>query len=56
MTSSDFPAKDPNRNTGGRQGSAQPWELAVATQAVYHDDQRPSALILPTIRAGAARW
>lgn len=56
VTSSDFPAKDPNRNTGGRQGSAQPWELAVATQAVYHDDQRPSALILPTIRAGAARW
>lgn len=47
VTSSDFPAKDPNRNTGAPQASAHPWEYAVAHQTVFHDQRHPSVLCLP---------
>lgn len=47
VTSSDFPAKDPNRNTGEAQASAAPWDYRVATQTVLHDPEHPSVLRLP---------
>lgn len=50
VTSSDFPAKDPNRNTGSAQASAHPWEHVVAHQTVFHDQQHPSVLCLPSNR------
>jgi len=47
ISSSDYPAYDPNPNTGepymiGNQGVA-------AKNVVYHDSKRPSHIILPII-------
>ncbi|TYB41855.1 CocE/NonD family hydrolase [Actinomadura chibensis] len=55
VTSSDFPAKDPNRNTGSAQASAQPWEYAVAHQTVFHDERHPSVLHLPARPSASGR-
>ena len=47
ISSSNFPRFDRNLNTGneiGRDGAA---DAVTATQQVFHDAARPSALILP---------
>ncbi len=52
ITSSNFPLWDRNPNTGNEQGMDA--ELQVAEQAVYHDRNYPSHIVLPIIpRAGA---
>jgi len=45
ISSSNFPRFDRNLNTGEDQGHSTP--LVKATNAVYHDREHPSALILP---------
>ena len=47
ITSSFFPKYDCNLNTGAPLGKTS--EMAVAEQRLYHDEQYPSALILPVI-------
>lgn len=47
ITSSDFPAHDINPNTGQRVGEVGQLDGVVATQVVYHDEQRPTRLFLP---------
>lgn len=47
VTSSDYPAHDVNPNTGQRVGEVGPFDGVVATQVVYHDESRPTRLILP---------
>jgi putative CocE/NonD family hydrolase len=49
ISSSDFPAYDRNHNTGGDDVSET--ELVVARQRVFHDGNRASRLLLPTIRS-----
>ncbi len=46
VTSSNFPRFDVNPNTG-----VPAMESRVATNSIYHDAQRPSAIILPVIAA-----
>ncbi len=50
VSSSDFPQWDRNLNTGGAQGTEPATAARVATQAVFHDRERPSRLILPIER------
>jgi putative CocE/NonD family hydrolase len=47
ISSSAFPKYDRNLNTGAPLG--QTTEMKVAEQTIYHDAERPSALILPVI-------
>jgi putative CocE/NonD family hydrolase len=49
VSSSNFPRFDRNPNTGAPLG--QGTELVVATQTIHHDDEDPSHLELPVIRA-----
>ena len=49
VSSSDFPLYDLNPNTGARITHDGSGETVQATQHVFHDEQRPSRLILPII-------
>jgi len=49
ISSSNFPRFDRNLNTGEDNASAQ--KSVAATNAVYHDAEHPSALILPIVPA-----
>ncbi len=50
IASAAFPKYDRNPNTGAPLGVTS--ELAVAEQTIYHDAERPSAIILPIIPRG----
>jgi hypothetical protein len=47
IASAAFPKYDRNLNTGAALGMSS--EMAVAEQTIYHDAERPSAIILPVI-------
>lgn len=47
ISSSDFPQYDVNPNTGDHAAIVGPFNLRVATQAVFHTTARPSHLLLP---------
>ncbi len=47
VSSSNFPRFDRNLNTGGDQ--AKGTQMVKATNAVYHDQSHPSALVLPIV-------
>lgn len=47
VSSSNFPRFDRNPNSGLDSASAR--DFISATNAVYHDDQHPSVLILPIV-------
>ena len=49
VSSSNFPRFDRNLNTGEEQ--ARGTRMVKATNVVYHDKARPSALILPIVPA-----
>jgi putative CocE/NonD family hydrolase len=49
ISSSNFPAYDINPNNGQRSGEATVLQANVATQAVFHDGDRPSRLLLPVV-------
>jgi putative CocE/NonD family hydrolase len=49
LSSSNFPRFDRNLNTGADAALAQ--QFVSATNTIYHDDQHPSALILPIVQA-----
>ena len=49
VSSSDFPLYDLNPNTGARITHDGSGETVQATQHVFHDEPRPSRLILPII-------
>jgi uncharacterized protein len=49
VSSSNFPMFDINNNTGQRVGDATLLQARVATQAVFHDADRPSRLLLPVL-------
>jgi putative CocE/NonD family hydrolase len=51
VSSSNFPKYDRNPNTGHKFGEDA--QLRVAQQTVYHDETRPSRLILPVIPLGS---
>ena len=53
VTSSHFPFYDRNLNTGGDNYTETQW--VVARNAVHHDADHPSALILPVRRSGGGR-
>jgi putative CocE/NonD family hydrolase len=47
ISSSAFPKYDRNLNTGAPLGMTT--EMAVAEQRIYHDEEHPSAMVLPVI-------
>ena len=47
VTSSNFPRYDRNLNTGGPQNTETRWQVAHNT--VFHDESRPSHILLPVI-------
>jgi putative CocE/NonD family hydrolase len=47
VTSSHFPQFDRNPNTGATFGTTK--QVKVAQQAIYHDAERPSHILLPVI-------
>ncbi|HXX77053.1 MAG TPA: CocE/NonD family hydrolase C-terminal non-catalytic domain-containing protein [Ktedonobacteraceae bacterium] len=47
ISSSAFPKYDRNLNTGAPLGITT--EMAIAEQRIFHDEEYPSALILPLI-------
>jgi putative CocE/NonD family hydrolase len=49
ITSSNFPMWDRNPNTG--HAFAQDAELRIADQVIYHDEDHPSEITLPIVRA-----
>jgi len=49
VSSSNFPMFDVNNNTGQRVGEATILQGKVATQAVFHDADRPSRLLVPVL-------
>ena len=49
ITSSNFPLWDRNLNTGNDPGTDT--EMRTADQVVYHDQQRPSYIMLPIIES-----
>ncbi len=49
ITSSSFPRFDRNPNTGHPLGADRAEDLAAARQAVFHDTERPSHLLLPVV-------
>jgi predicted acyl esterase len=53
VTSSHFPFYDRNLNTGGDNYTETQW--VVARNAIHHDADHPSALVLPVRRSGAGR-
>ena len=50
ISSSNFPRFDVNPNTGGEMGRDR--RIVVAENAVYHDAEHPSHIVLPIIPAG----
>jgi len=52
VSSSNFPRFDRNLNTGADQAASR--EFVSATNAILHDAEHPSALLLPVIPAGTA--
>ena len=50
VTSSSFPRFDRNPNTGHALGVDGPEQLRPAHQLVFHDAERPSAVLLPVVR------
>jgi hypothetical protein len=52
IASSAFPKYDRNLNTGENLGTGT--RMLVAEQTIYHDAERPSALILPVILGRSA--
>lgn len=53
LSSSNFPRFDRNPNTDVPVAKAGPADTVVATNTVWHDEARPSRLILPVIRRSA---
>jgi uncharacterized protein len=53
VSSSNFPRFDRNLNTGAEQATSR--EFVSAINTILHDDEHPSALILPVMLAAAAR-
>ena len=51
VSSSNFPRFDVNPNTGGPLGQER--RLAIAENAIYHDPERPSHIVLPIIHPWA---
>ena len=49
VTSSSFPRFDRNANSGKPLGEDGPEDLASARQAVFHDAERPSHVLLPVV-------
>jgi putative CocE/NonD family hydrolase len=49
VSSSNFPMFDINNNTGQRVGESTLLQGKVATQAVFHDADRPSRLLVPVL-------
>lgn len=49
VSSSNFPRFDPNPGTGAGAGVTDRSQFRVARQQVFHDDGRPSRLILPVV-------
>jgi uncharacterized protein len=49
VTSSSFPRFDRNPNTGNPLGQDGPEDLQPALQSIFHDDSRPSHILLPII-------
>ena len=47
ISSSNFPRFDRNLNTGNEIGRDGPEDALTATQQVFHDAERASALVLP---------
>ncbi len=47
ISSSAFPKYDRNLNTGAPLGKTT--EIAVSEQHIYHDEEHPSAVVLPII-------
>lgn len=52
ISSSNFPHYAVNPNTGGDNAFGDGWRLAV--QEVFHDPERPSAIVLPVVRRTGA--
>jgi predicted acyl esterase len=52
VSSSNFPRFDRNLNTGADQATSR--EFVSATNTIFHDDERPSALIVPVMPAEVA--
>ncbi len=53
ISSSAYPQVNPNQNTGNPIATDTEWR--VAQQTVYHDDDHPSALILPVFSDGGGK-
>ena len=53
ISSSNFPRFDVNPNTGEPLNDNRRW--AIAENAIYHDTERPSHILLPIIPAGGGR-
>ena len=49
LTSSNFPRFARNLNSARPLGEGRASDIRIATQVIYHDSQRPSALVLPVI-------
>jgi hypothetical protein len=49
VTSSSFPRFDRNTNTGRRLGEDGPDDLVRADQEIFHDEARPSHVVLPIV-------
>lgn len=49
ISSSNFPMFDINTNTGARTKDATLLQAKVATQAIFHDHERPSRLLIPLV-------
>ena len=52
ISSSNFPRFDINPNTGGTLGRDR--RIVIAEQAVYHDPEHPTHIVLPIMPAGTA--
>jgi len=52
VSSSNFPRFDRNLNTGAEQATSR--EFVSATNAILHDDEHPSALVVPVMPTVAA--
>jgi hypothetical protein len=50
VTSSSFPRFDRNGNTGKPLGTDRGEDLRSARQTIFHDAERPSAVLLPVVR------
>jgi hypothetical protein len=53
ISSSNFPRFDVNPNTGEPLGANRSWR--VATNTIYHDEERPSHVLLPVVAQVCAR-